>query len=191
MTAIFKRMFSFLKPELPPLQIFILGLDNAGKTTFLNYLKINEFTSPHRTYGINLQLVKLDGIQINIADLGGQDTFRTTLWPKFIEQKADAILYIIDATDRDRLLANEEEFSILLNHPNLRDASIIVLANKQDLPAALGPGEIALQLKLPDYALQNPRNIRVFPTSMKTGAGIDEVTNYLKEIYLDKNKTKN
>lgn len=190
MAAIFKRMFSFLKPELPPLRLFIIGLDNAGKSTFLNYLKLNEFSSPHRTYGINLELVRLDGLQINIADLGGQDTFRMTLWPKFMEQGADVILYIIDATDQDRLLDNKEEFELLLNYSNLKDASIIVLANKQDLPGALGIGEIALQLKLSDYNVQESRKIQVIPTSMKTGAGIDETINCLKEIYSKKNKNK-
>ncbi|OLS25934.1 MAG: GTPase Der [Candidatus Heimdallarchaeota archaeon LC_3] len=159
----------------------------AGKSTFVNYLKLGEFTSPLQTMGINVEKVKKDGLDLNVIDLGGQKSFRMVLWPKILETGADAILFVIDATSKDRMVLNEEEFFKLLTAPKLKSVPIIILANKQDLSEAMTPGEIALQLKLLDYTLNQKdwgnRSLNIYPTSMKTGEGLEEVVKLLKHIY--------
>ena len=188
---IFTKLFNFLSPEKTPLRLYILGLDMAGKSTFVNYLKLGEFTSPLQTMGINVEKIKQNGLDLNIIDLGGQDSFRTVLWPKVLETGADAILFVVDATSKERMITNEEEFEKLLSSPKLKSVPVIVLANKQDLPNALSPGEISLQMNLLDYTfIKNNwegRSLNIFPTSMKTGQGIEDVVKLLKQIYKDKN----
>lgn len=178
--SIFKRLFGLSKPNVP-LKIVLLGLDFAGKSSFVKYLQVGEISKTTRTMGFNVESVKKEGLEIDLLDIGGQGTFRTTLWPKFLERGADCILYIVDATDRDRLLVNEEEFGRLLNFPTIKGVPIVILANKQDLPDALSCGEVALGLKILELS-NELRSFQVFPTSMKTGEGIDEVVSYLKSI---------
>lgn len=164
----------------------------AGKSTFVNYIKLGEFTNPLQTMGINVEKVNKNGLDLNVIDLGGQESFRTVLWPKILETGADAILFVVDATSKERMITNEEEIEKLLTSPVLKSVPVIVLANKQDLPNALSPGEISLQLNLLDYTfIKNnweERSLNIFPTSMKTGEGIEDVISLLKSIY---NKKKN
>lgn len=69
--------------------VLILGLDNAGKTTFLeqsktrinkNYkgVNLNKITA---TVGLNIGRIDTDGIILNFWDLGGQTELQT-LWDK-------------------------------------------------------------------------------------------------------------
>lgn len=69
--------------------VVIVGLDNAGKTTFLEQTKI-QFTSGYKgmnlsrittTVGLNVGMIQLSGVRINFWDLGGQGDLRT-LWDK-------------------------------------------------------------------------------------------------------------
>lgn len=186
--AFLKRLFGFGKTA-KPLKIIILGLDQAGKTSFLNYLRLQEFTNPVRTMGLNMEEVKVDGLKLDVLDLGGQNQFRTTLWPKILETGTDVVMYIVDSSDRERLMMNNEEFSKLIDHPRLISdkTPIIVLANKQDLGGCLSPGEISLELELIEHSLTG-RSFQVIPTSMITGMGVDEVLQHLKVISDKKNE---
>lgn len=191
--TIFNKLFSFLSPEKTPLRLFVLGLDQAGKTSFVNYLKLGEYTQPLQTMGMNVEKIKQTGLDLNIIDLGGQQSFRMVLWPKILETGADVIIFIVDSTSRDRVPLNEEEVAKLMSTPNLEEVPVIVLANKQDLPEAFSPGEIALHISLLDFVHKKrtkgkKRFITIFPTSMKTGQGIEDVIKTLKDIY---NKKKN
>ncbi|MHA2362740.1 MAG: ADP-ribosylation factor family protein [Candidatus Hodarchaeales archaeon] len=184
-----KKILGFRKIKRLPLKIHILGLDQAGKTTFVNYLRLGEFTKPTRTLGLNIEEVSIEGLNLRIMDLGGQTQFRSSLWPRLLDQgQADIILYVIDASDRVRLLMNQEEFKKLLDHPSLKEnkTPIVVLANKQDIPKCMTSGEIAIDLDLIEYSLIG-RSFQVFPTSMVTGEGIDDVLEYLKQTD-EKNK---
>jgi len=69
--------------------VLILGLDNAGKTTFLEQSKtqlnrqykgvaLNKITA---TVGLNIGRIHTNGIVLNFWDLGGQTELQT-LWDK-------------------------------------------------------------------------------------------------------------
>ena len=60
-----------------------------------------------------------------------------------------AVIFVVDATDKDRLQTASEELAAMLNEDELRDAALLVFANKQDQPGAIGAGEISEALKLP------------------------------------------
>lgn len=69
--------------------VLILGLDNAGKTTFLeqsktklnkNYKGAN-LTKITATVGLNIGRIDTDGVILNFWDLGGQTELQT-LWDK-------------------------------------------------------------------------------------------------------------
>ncbi len=92
MLRVLDRLFS--KKQL---QVFLLGLDKAGKTTFLNHLKIKEFTNPARTMGANYEEIDHGPLKMSIWDVGGQPSFRTYIWPKIVRMKdVDLILWLVD-----------------------------------------------------------------------------------------------
>lgn len=62
----------------------------------------------------------------------------------------EAILLVLDSTNRERFSDVHRELEILMNEQKLRDALLLVIANKQDLPNAMNTAEIAEKLGLYD-----------------------------------------
>lgn len=58
------------------------------------------------------------------------------------------IIYVVDSNDRDRTSDAREELHHMLTDPELQNAPLLVLANKQDLPHALSTSEITDRLGL-------------------------------------------
>ena len=55
---------------------------------------------------------------------------------------------MVDSNDRDRIAEAREELQQMLNEDELRDALLLVFANKQDLPNAMNAAEITEKLGL-------------------------------------------
>lgn len=64
----------------------------------------------------------------------------------------------------------------MLNEEELRDASLLVFANKQDQPGAKGAGEISEALKLGEL---RDRNWSIVACSAIDGKGLDEGMDWL------------
>jgi GTPase SAR1 family protein len=62
-------------------------------------------------------------------DLGGQAALRTS-WPVYYKH-TDAIIVVVDSTDRARLGLVKAEVDRLLASEELKQASILIYANKQ------------------------------------------------------------
>lgn len=116
--------------------ILILGLDNAGKTAVLYALQLGEaieYTIP--TIGFNVEEVSVGRVSIKMWDMGGQTKLRA-LWPHYFGQ-ADAVVFVVDSADRDRVDTAKAELHTLMSHKELNSKPFLILANKQDLPGAL------------------------------------------------------
>lgn len=68
-------------------------------------------------------------------DVGGQDKIRP-LWRHYF-QNTQGIIFVVDSNDRDRIVEAREELQRMLNEDELRDAILLVFANKQDLPVRI------------------------------------------------------
>lgn len=82
-------------------------------------------------------------------DVGGQDKIRP-LWRHYF-QNTQGIIFVVDSNDRDRVVEAREELQRMLNEDELRDALLLVFANKQDLPVR--PLSI-FRLDITDYELE-------------------------------------
>ncbi|MFX0090337.1 MAG: ADP-ribosylation factor family protein [Candidatus Hodarchaeota archaeon] len=171
----FKQIFSRSKKEL---KVVLLGLDAAGKTTFVKRLKLGEYIRVSTTMGINQEIVEIGKLKLRVLDLGGQETFRTVIWPEFVKDGADVVIFVIDANNHERLIQNEEELGKLFKVEKMRSSALCILANKQDLGKALPAGELMVRLGLVPSPVD--RSISVFPTSMVTGEGIDKVIEWIE-----------
>lgn len=83
---------------------------------------------------------------------------------------------MIDSTDIERLGTASDELAAMLNEEELRDAALLVFANKQDQPGAKGAGEISEALKLGEL---RDRNWSIVACSAIDGKGIDEGMDWL------------
>ncbi|KAF3325807.1 ADP-ribosylation factor 3 [Carex littledalei] len=90
-----------------------------------------------------------------------------------------AIIYVVDSSDTDRLVTAKEEFHAILEEDELRGAVVLVYANKQDLPGALDDAAITESLEL--HKIKN-RQWAIFKTSAIKGEGIFEGLDWLSNI---------
>ena len=63
-------------------------------------------------------------------------------------QNTQGIIFVVDSNDRERVAEAREELQRMLNEDELRDALLLVFANKQDLPNAMNAAEITDKLGL-------------------------------------------
>jgi ADP-ribosylation factor protein 1 len=85
--------------------------------------------------GFNVETVEYKNIQFTVWDVGGQDKIRP-LWRHYF-QNTQGIIFVVDSNDRDRVVEAREELQRMLNEDELRDAILLVFANKQDLPVSI------------------------------------------------------
>ncbi len=111
---------------------------------------------------------------MNIWDVGGQDKIRA-LWRHYYEN-SDAIIWLVDSTDLARLNEARDELHRMLADDLLRDARVLVLANKQDLPNALPAHKVADHLGL--HSLHG-RQWYVQACSAANGSGLYEGLEWL------------
>jgi len=126
-------------------RMMMVGLDGAGKTTALNQLKLGEYTQTVPTVGFNLEKVKYEGLEFNLWDLGGQEKLRP-LWMYYTIDN-DAVIYIIDAADSERLQLAYTELHKLFGIKSIRSVPYIILLNKQDLPNAVKTEQVERDVK--------------------------------------------
>mmetsp|Transcript_21780 Transcript_21780/g.37149 ORF Transcript_21780/g.37149 Transcript_21780/m.37149 type:complete len:182 (-) Transcript_21780:619-1164(-) len=158
-------------------RILVLGLDNAGKTTILYRLQVGEVVSTIPTIGFNVETVTYKNIKFQVWDLGGQTSIRP-YWRCYYPN-TQAIIYVVDSTDTDRIGISKEEFHAILEEEELKDSLILVYANKQDLPGALSDAEIAEGLGLHDI---KSRDWAIFKTSAVRGEGLFEGLDWLSTL---------
>ncbi len=83
--------------------------------------------------GFNVETVEYKNIQFTVWDVGGQDKIRP-LWRHYF-QNTQGIIFVVDSNDRDRIAPEaRDELQRMLNEDELKNALLLVFANKQDLP---------------------------------------------------------
>ncbi|KAG5450982.1 Arf GTPase arl1 [Clonorchis sinensis] len=155
-------------------RILILGLDGAGKTTILYRLQVGEVVTTIPTIGFNVETVVYKNLKFQVWDLGGQTSIRP-YWRCYYSN-TDAIIYVVDSMDRDRVGISKQELVSMLEEEELRTAVLVVLANKQDIPGCMSISEVANALGL---ATIKNRRYQIFRTSALKGEGLNEAMDWL------------
>lgn len=135
-----------MKQKEKEVRLLMLGLDNAGKTTILKKFNGEDINTISPTLGFNIKTLEHRGYKLNIWDVGGQKSLRS-YWRNYFES-TDGLIWVVDSADRRRLQDCKAELDALLLEERLGGATLLVFANKQDLPGALSPIEIKEALDL-------------------------------------------
>merc|ERR1712010_422700 len=109
-------------------RILMLGLDNAGKTTILKKLSDEDISHIMPTQGFNIKSLVHEGFKLNVWDIGGQKTIRP-YWSNYFES-TDALVFVIDSSDRRRLEESGSELNELLQDDRLAGIPLLIFANK-------------------------------------------------------------
>lgn len=117
-------------------------------------------------------------LTLELQDLGGQTSIRP-YWRCYYAN-TEAVIFVIDSTDIDRLSTASEELAAMLNEDELKDAALLVFANKQDQPGAQGAGRISEALRLGEL---RDRNWSIVACSAVDGSGVDEGMDWLTVEY--------
>ncbi|XP_054152709.1 uncharacterized protein LOC128951486 [Oppia nitens] len=163
------------------MRLLMVGLDAAGKTTMLYKLKLNDLVTTIPTIGFNVETVEYRNISFTVWDIGGQSRIRP-LWRCYYNN-AQGIIFVVDSNDRDRMDEAREVLQEMLGYDELRNVSVLVLANKQDLPNALRAPQITERMELHklrthDWYIQS--------TCATTGEGIYEGLDWLSQSLMKK-----
>uniref|UniRef100_A0A7S2WHH1 Uncharacterized protein n=1 Tax=Mucochytrium quahogii TaxID=96639 RepID=A0A7S2WHH1_9STRA len=143
LSGFFKWLFS--KTEI---QILIIGLDHAGKTTLLEQMKgifqkaANQIPLDKipPTVGLNIGRMDIDNCRVIFWDLGGQIALRS-IWDKYYSE-AHGLIFVLDSADIDRFEEAKAAMESIASHPELAGVPLLVCANKQDLATSRGYDEI-------------------------------------------------
>lgn len=170
-SSVFSRLFG--KKQM---RILMVGLDAAGKTTILYKLKLGEVVTTIPTLGFNVETVEYKNISFTVWDVGGQDVIRR-LWRHYY-QNTKGLIFVVDSSDPERIETAAEELKMMLEEDEMRDAVLLVLANKQDLPKAMTVSELTDRLGL--HTLRG-RQWFVQATCAVQGSGLYEGLDWLSD----------
>ncbi|XP_008796507.2 ADP-ribosylation factor 1-like [Phoenix dactylifera] len=170
----------FAKREM---RILMVGLDAAGKTTILYKLKLGEVITTIPTIGFNVETVEYKNVSFTVWDVGGQDKIRP-LWRHYF-QNTQGLIFVVDSNDKERILEARDELHRMLGEDELQGATLLVFANKQDLPNAMSVSEITDKLGL--HALRQ-RRWYIQSACATTGEGLYEGLDWLSSNISDKTR---
>ena len=136
--------------------------------------KLGKTVQTHPTIGSNYEEIAHNNVILQTWDVGGQESLRK-IWDSYFKG-ANAIVFIIDSSDRSNQVISKTELEKLFNYEEIKNCIFLVLANKQDLKDAMSVEEIIEQFNL-QHLSQNTWSI--YGISAKTGAGIDNAFDWL------------
>lgn len=174
--------------------ICFVGLDRAGKSTIVYRLRTGQFIEDlSRTLGLNIDDLSVGNFNLKTFDLGGQTTFRESIWEPYV-QMVSGICFVIDSMDKERYPLAMQELYRTLKMTKMR-IPLLVLLNKVDLiedqlqlktsfdeNAPMIPLEKELKQFIggflhcldTDFIIHHASNFLVLGASAKTGEGLKE-----------------
>ena len=190
-------------------QIAVIGSAKSGKTTLIRFLEsgmeIDETYGP--TFGVEFRKkpLNIDGWQIQVVDVGGQDIYRKNLWEMVINQ-SNLIVYVIDVS----LTNNSPEMNPSNTNENItleqsifnfnyttqiiqgKNTPIVILLNKIDLFKSNEIDSIVTKC-FKDYNIaeltKNKITNTFLPTSAKKGTNVEAALTWLANNLNEKDKS--
>lgn len=160
--------------------MFLFGLDRAGKTTLVEYLKQGKFMDHAPTLGINVAHIALGKVKLEFNDLGGQEAFRAS-WMDYWNDP-DLIVFMVDASDVQRFDEARDALWSILSRQETAATPLLVISNKIDLADARRLDYIKDHLEVSSITT---RNVATHEISIKKDENVEVVLNFIASIVLE------
>lgn len=155
----------------------IIGKPNAGKSSILNILAGRERAIVTEIAGTTRDTIEeqinLNGITLNLVDTAGIRNTEDIVEgigverAKNIAKEADLILYVVDSSTE----LDENDYEIV---ELIKNQKAVILLNKSDLVQAIN-----------ENTFRNITNAKIFSISAKENTGLDELTDYIVEMFTE------
>ena len=172
-------LLSYLGLYSKEAKLLFLGLDNAGKTTLLQVLKTDKVQAFEPTFHAGKEELQIGSVVFTAHDLGGHETARKVWDHHFAD--VDAVVYLVDSADRERIPEAKKELDELLANPAMDTVPFLILGNKIDAQYALPDQELRALLGLVQTTgkdvtsgLDGVRPIELFMCSVVRKIGYDK-----------------
>lgn len=163
--------------------ILLVGIEGAGKTTMAYMMSPNSDTpwdklmnvgkiAPTNGYNLTVADITYKGYTFDVFDVGGKEHTRNA-WLQswcFNGILPQGVVFVVDSADVERLPEAREFLQQVLTASRFSRIPVLIIANKQDLPGALKPHELAKRLSLSSYG-----DLPVLGVSAKFCTGLVEV----------------
>ena len=160
-------------------QVLMLGLNAAGKTTILYKHVLGKVVNTVPTLGLNVESCKVLNAELTLWDVSTRVITRP-LWRHYY-QNTQAIVFVVDSTDRDRMNEAKEILHELLTEDELTMIPIAVALNKRDLENCMSKEELENKLDL--RSIQQQRPCEVFLTTAYPSAEVQsEITRLMEWV---------
>ena len=163
------KILDFFSGSKNNFKILILGIQNAGKTSILYRLSsLGQFVKTTPTIGSNVEEINHQNVKMQAWDLGGQEKMRS-VWDVYY-LNSDAIIYVIDSNDFENFEESKNQFYLLLKNEALKNAVLLIFANKQDLTTSK---KISDLIQIYDFDNIKDHIWHIQPCSALTGEGLE------------------
>jgi len=201
----FKYMFA--KTEY---SVAVLGLDGSGKTTLTEQIKSKYSGIPPPnpdkitpTIGLNVRRVDVGFIKLRLWDLSGESGMRK-IWPNYYSE-ADGVIFVVDATNRDKLLEAKKVFDTIVSSGFLKTIPVLIFLNKSSSPPSpssppsTAPPTLITPEEILDYFRLVESSASIIGFTVEKGEGIvgegvkrgvDWLATYMRKYVTVKDTTK-
>ncbi|CAH0045065.1 unnamed protein product, partial [Clonostachys solani] len=196
--SIFPSLLSKEQPGTPITRLFnnvpgnpritLIGLDGGGKSLLMEKFLSSRSKDIHSimpTIGTIVEMIRSETASFHTYDIGGCRPNSYRLFDRAMFRQAEAVVFVIDANDRDRALEAREELmmeGLLDPHGMRKETPLLILANKQDLLNARDAEQIKTFFVDSISTSIGDRPCNVFATSATTGEGIEDAFKWLASI---------
>ncbi|KAF0972302.1 hypothetical protein FDP41_009205 [Naegleria fowleri] len=154
----------------------MVGLDHAGKTSIMMKLKHGNkgknLPSTVPTLGFNVEVLKYKRTVLTMFDIGGL-FFKTKQLAQHYFEKNQAVIIVVDSSDRDRFEEVREMIHVVTENPLLSDCKILLYFNKQDIEGACSVQEFKKEcLGIIDSSLSSSSLSSSSPCSSTTSTSL-------------------
>uniref|UniRef100_A0A0G4HD01 Uncharacterized protein n=1 Tax=Chromera velia CCMP2878 TaxID=1169474 RepID=A0A0G4HD01_9ALVE len=176
--------------EKKEIRTALVGLENAGKTTALYRLKFAQESPAVPTIGFCVETFLYKELNLVVMDMQkgrGMGKLRP-LWKHYFEGLG-AIIFMVDASDLEAIGDARTALWQLVDELEGRDVIVAVLANKQDKAEALGPEEVALQLRFTELPQARKRAFGTAAADDRGSAELFEALDWILEVHRETKTT--
>ncbi|NWY34927.1 AR13A protein, partial [Pheucticus melanocephalus] len=168
MFHLFSHCWSWLQAIQEPVRkvtLLVMGLDNAGKTSVIADIEraLAGEVLPGAQPGQSR--LRVDRFEVTLRDLPGAQRSRSAWRSHYSE--AHGLLFVLDSAEPARMEEARKVLSRVLSHPDVSGKPLLLLANKQDAPAALLPCELIERLCLERLVNEHRSPCRIEPCVAK------------------------